>query len=189
MKLIFLDIDGVLNSTRFFRARDALDALKDADALKGALKGTEVIAKWDIDEEAVSRLNCLIEATDARIVITSIWRHMGLDLIRKILQKKGLEAYVWSQTPMLGDSRGHEIQSWLQRRRDTVKVESFVILDDDADMEQFLPRLVQTTMAEGLQDEHVERAIELLNGPPKGDPEKLQTSLLKAVAGATTRRT
>jgi hypothetical protein len=40
-----------------------------------------------------------------------------------------------------------------------------VILDDDDDMEPYWDRLVQTSWdGNGLEDEHVERAIELLNG-------------------------
>jgi hypothetical protein len=49
-----------------------------------------------------------------------------------------------------------------------VPVESFVILDDDADMEHLLPRLVQTSMDDGLQDRHVEKAVEILNRSRNG---------------------
>jgi hypothetical protein len=57
--------------------------------------------------------------------------------------------------------RGNEIQAWL----DAVPVvKTFAILDDDSDMGHLLPFLVRTSGQTGLQPEHVEQAIKLLNG-------------------------
>jgi hypothetical protein len=38
-------------------------------------------------------------------------------------------------------------------------------LDDDRDMEPFLDRLIRTNTQTGLQDEHVEQAIQMLLNP------------------------
>ena len=57
-KVLFLDIDGVLNSSKFF------DSLNDEDA------------SWkEIDEEAVKMLQRIKEETDCKVVMTSSWRN------------------------------------------------------------------------------------------------------------------
>jgi hypothetical protein len=60
--------------------------------------------------------------------------------------------------------RGHEIQAWLDARARRQTIESFVILDDSADMAHLLPRLVRTPFATGLGDEHVDQAVAMLGG-------------------------
>ena len=63
-------------------------------------------------------------------------------------------------TPLTnGMSRGREIQLWLQQHPE---VDSFVILDDDADMDNLIDRLVQTEIETGLTEQDADRAIELL---------------------------
>lgn len=114
------------------------------------------------DEKAVARLQRLVEATDAKIVISSTWRLLhSLSDIRGLLDKHGFKGNVIDKTPRIPDGvRGGEIQSWLEGKN----VDSFVILDDDDDMEPLMDKLVQTDFESGLQDEHVERAVEMLNG-------------------------
>jgi hypothetical protein len=56
--------------------------------------------------------------------------------------------------------RGDEINEWLSKN----EVESFIILDDDTDMADLMHRLVHTDFPDGLQDEHIEIAINKLNG-------------------------
>lgn len=43
-------------------------------------------------------------------------------------------------------------------------IESFVILDDNDDMEPFMDRLVQTSWFAGLTQEDVKKAIKILKG-------------------------
>jgi hypothetical protein len=51
----------------------------------------------------------------------------------------------------------------LQARQNGIDIESFVILDDDNDMDHLMDYLVQTKMTDGLQAHHVETAIQILN--------------------------
>ncbi len=72
-----------------------------------------------------------------------------------------LQNYVIGRTPVLDDQiRGLEIQKWMD---DFTGIESFVILDDDADMGELLPYLVQTSQTHGLTDEKRDEAINILN--------------------------
>lgn len=141
MKVIFLDIDGVLNTP-------PLAALREDAALC---------------PERVARLEELCARTGAVLVLSSTWRRLyGLSDIRGWLVEKGLSrGRLIDRTPVLpGRYRGEEIAAWLESVGPRVK--TFVILDDDADMADLGDRLVQTTTQDGLQDAHVERAAELL---------------------------
>ena len=57
------------------------------------------------------------------------------------------------------DHRGTEIKEWMEKHPE---VTSFVILDDDDDMEPFKNRLVQTDMRFGLSELDANKAISLL---------------------------
>ena len=98
---LFLDIDGPLNTGR-------------NDYLNPERFGHH------FDNEAVTNLRRIIEDTDARIVISSSWRHLGLERIVKLWAEWRLPGEVVGVTPgWWGDertfpSRGSEIQQWLQ---------------------------------------------------------------------------
>jgi hypothetical protein len=143
VRVIFLDLDGVLNSRPFV----------------AGLGATE----WDrmIDRRAVARLNELVRRSGAKIVITSSWRcQLPLARVESILRDHGLVAQILGATPRLRPSRGTEIQAWLDAAEDPP--EAFVILDDVDDVDHLGTYLVLTTWEAGLQDEHVERALEHL---------------------------
>lgn len=115
-----------------------------------------------IDPAAVARLNRIVEATNAVVVITSSWRGQYDFQVR--LDEHGFKGSVVGETPRLsfeGRRRGHEIAKWLE---DNGPVESFTILDDDSDMEHLLPFLVKTSFWTGMLDQHVEPAIRMLLG-------------------------
>lgn len=147
MKIVFLDIDGVLIHHGSIPKHTPRKA----------------------DPECVARLNKITDATGAKIVISSTWRTM--DDIEKTLDRWGITAEIWGKTPSgydpgrisLGVTRGNEINTWLVESK--FKIDSFVILDDDNDMEPLSGHLVQTSFKSGLTDEHVELAIRKLRGP------------------------
>jgi hypothetical protein len=154
-KIIFLDCDGVLNSRERWEAAD-VESLKPRE-------------KWTrIDPLAVERLKRIVEATGAKIVVSSVWRLYYYTELRRYLGRKGLRHAVIGLTGRLpGEVRGEEIQQWMNANG--VKAEDIVILDDDSDMGDLMPRLVKTTFQYGLLDEHVEQAIEVLNGRSQGN--------------------
>jgi len=165
-RIIFLDIDGVLNSRRWFVANRF-------DEGKQSTLG-------ELDPEAVARVQTLVDRTGASVVISSTWRLLYRKLtLQSILARAGLKARLAGTTPAHPrDVRGDEIQAYLNVANlvPTQRPAGIVILDDDSDMAHLAPWLVQTTFADGLMDEHVEQAIEVLQRPaptPKrgnGDP-------------------
>ena len=148
--VVFLDIDGVLNSVTWSRTRPR----PSSD---------------NFDPSAVARLNRLIEATGAAIVVSSSWRQYGEEWVTKALKNAGVLAPIIGCTPILDDGstimralpRGKEIQAWLDAWPD---VETFVILDDEPDMVHLRRRLVRTDQEVGLTDADVDRAIAMLTG-------------------------
>lgn len=157
MKIIFLDIDGVLNHPEVY---------------------TKKSGAYPLCYKCVGRLMNILNRTDAKIVISSTWR-LGCDLpsspVMKLKDSGALE-YLHEDWRTIdwytefGDvfsNRGMEIGHWLSNHKD---VEKYVILDDDSDMlmEQ-LPYLIKTTFESGLQDRHVEMAVSIL-GEISGEP-------------------
>ena len=151
MKIIFLDIDGVLNSWD-----DYNDRCKN-------LKKEERPSFGDIEERPLMLLKELIEATNAKVVLSSSWRKSIFltSEVYKALSTMGVELY--DITPILpSGNRADEIKDWLKDK----EVESFVILDDDSfefKKNELSKNLVKTTMDSGLQKEHIEEAVQVLN--------------------------
>ena len=140
VKVVFLDIDGVLN---------------DAFNIQRLMK----------DEPSLDHLECLkaiIDLTGAEIVLTSTWRLFALSrkIIKNSLAKVGLT--FTDRTKELLKGRTAEINEWLSRHQE---VESFVILDDDWTLlEDFPENTVKTSFFKGLLPEHIEKAVKILNG-------------------------
>ncbi len=105
------------------------------------------------------------------MVISSSWRHgRALETLRSLLTRRGFTGEVIGKTPMHVEGkdrcRGIEIAYWLEHAPlYGLEVQNFVILDDDGDMAQLADRLVQTSMKQGLTEEHVETAISMLLKP------------------------
>ncbi len=166
MRVIFLDIDGVLNhcNTRDSRTPTADEKLP-----------------IPLAPECVARLNRLVVETGAKVVISSSWRLFARwqDLGPALL-RHGVVADIIDETPdLVNDApwlerwrtregapfqyermeRGWEIREWLAAHPE---VEQFVILDDCSDMAELKPWLVLTDPIDGLDDPDVERAKFLL---------------------------
>jgi hypothetical protein len=183
VNVIFLDVDGVLNSARFGRKlEDRHRALGHEEPARPKRETTCTCFKLEnqIDPDAVARLNRLVAATAAKIVVSSSWRKLfDPPELHRILSGHGLLAEVIGETPDAWDEgvrtamktvyghvadwlfRGHEIDYWL--RCTGRGVEKFVILDDCADMAMHVSRLVQTDPEEGLLDDHVELALRVMS--------------------------
>lgn len=145
MKVIFLDIDGVLNSWNGLIPRGG-QSLKD------------------IYIEHIEVLRWLLKKTDARIVVSSTWRRgRSVDDLRQLLYNYGLPSkYIIDKTPTLGTQRGDEIKAWLNNSKE--EIESFVVIDDDGDMDAVEENFVQTKGDYGLTYVEAYQCIKILTG-------------------------
>lgn len=174
MKVIMLDIDGVMNSAASCELADEMRSRGEFLVCRpctgslgvGLCSVFNLFAPW-----SVAALNQITDTTGAKIVISSTWRRDAIPWLRIW----GVRGDIIDTTPVLdryngtiylATTRGDEIASWFERwpsRPGAQTVTQFVILDDDADMGALLPRLVQTdARGRGLTHEHAERAIEML---------------------------
>lgn len=154
MKVIFLDIDGVLNE----------------DTTPSRTKSRVVF----IDQEKMLRLKRIVDATDAKIVLSSTWRYDRDDPqynadfleLQEAFWNIGLEFYDYTPVDAIGIRRGMEIKAWLGLHRG--EVDCFIILDDELfDFEErgLLPYLIKTEFGDGgLTETHAQAAIDLLMG-------------------------
>lgn len=136
-KIVFLDMDGVLNCRRFRSS-----------------------AKWNgIDPDRVKRLNTLIERTQAEVVISSSWRYAhSPEKMQELLSGCGFTGKIIGDIPKLHTSRHTEIKRWLDEQYLPC---NFVILDDDEDAGVGL-EYNYVNVPDGLEDEHVEKAVRIL---------------------------
>ena len=148
MKIIFLDVDGVLNSQN-----------TNARTPNGYV---------GIQDKLVRQLKKIVNATGAKVVLSSDWRLMGRNepdykyLVNKLYYKGHIK--IFSKTPdYKWQWRGREIGGWLEDH----EVDNYVVLDDIY-FDDFCPRhnghVVMTDYHFGLRDEDVEKAIKILNG-------------------------
>lgn len=149
IKIIFLDIDGVLVTLRSFR--------------KFKVSGSRAKA----DPDCVAALNKITEATGAVFVISSTWRYFGIMQVKESLASWGVTGKTISITPRFDDQpqefrRSAEIAYWLNTN-ERYDVESYIILDDEQDDGTPTERFVKTVFEDGLTMQHAEMAIQLLH--------------------------
>lgn len=158
--IIFLDVDGVLNSHQYFEEREKQKS-QDSDYI--------ISMKSDIDPEAVKRLNRICEATGAKIVVSSVWRRGRLyDILLEVLEEYGCKDRVIGVTGYRGCSdclRGNEIHRWMKDNiEEYYNFKNYVIIDDDGDMLYWQKDNFVHTSSErgGLTEELADKAIEIL---------------------------
>ena len=165
-RLIFLDIDGVLNSTRSVIGLKGTAHPAYRDDTKG-VEGPEFL-----DACAVGMIRDLCKRCDAKIVLSSSWRRLGN--YERIGQD--LDLPIISQTPCLDQRRddgsmpvrGDEIKRWLEIHCHNKGLDpSYVIVDDDSDMlPEQIWRFVKTDCNNGMLYSHYCRMKELLLDEP-----------------------
>ena len=147
MKVIFFDIDGVLNYC-----------------------GTA-----SIDNECLSELKRVVAETGANTVMSSSWKEAftkydlysdrDRGMVTRLIKDPELNCLGW--TPDIDEeNRENEIEAWLEDY-DESEIESFVIIDDlDYDFDEKFPgHFVKTAgyWGKGFTSEHAARAIRILD--------------------------
>lgn len=151
MKVIFLDIDGVLNSDEYIEKTQRLN-----------IEGIEK----DVDKEKIKLLKKAIAETGAKIVLSSSWRYTkNGGYLKQLLGEYGIFT---DSTPFVNHERGKEIKQWLTKHPE---IDDFVILDDeifDSYDDELMKKLVKISnengkgLGGGLQEKDIEQIIEKL---------------------------
>tara|TARA_R110000868_G_C10973188_1_gene771471 strand:- start:21331 stop:21864 length:534 start_codon:yes stop_codon:yes gene_type:complete len=174
MKIVFLDIDGVLNvpsaELGFYYALgiDFDKYIKTEDRIR------RDTINWS--PSALYNLYRIIDETKAKIVISSTWR-LGaeLDIMKAWFQVPLLQNAVIDKTPSFHPKwndivvrvpRGSEINAWIEQyKKDNgcKSIDSIAIIDDDSDMWPLMSDFFQTIGYDGLNWETASKIIEHLN--------------------------
>ena len=165
-KILFLDIDGVLNTERHYEY-----------CCKNGIASDERFG-YPFDPEAVANLKKIIDKTGAEIVISSSWKFWGLSRMIDLWKGRNLPGKVIGITPQaMSDEmllnadltvmemlplKGSEIKGWLSEHWRSVV--QYAIFDDVNDM---LPEqqdhLVLTNPTVGITESDAFKAISILN--------------------------
>jgi hypothetical protein len=176
MKVIFLDIDGVLNCKNMYVNKLSTHYNIEDNRYTSFYEPSRLL------------LNKLIEETDAKIVISSTWRYDGLRYMKHVWEHENMSGEIIGITPTLSASwhpvpRGCEIDYWLnekgffqcfwskeqqQRAIDESGIENYIIIDDDSDMlynqrHHFVQVLPSPRNDDGFGLEHYNDALKILS--------------------------
>jgi len=142
-KVIFLDIDGVMNSIgpRVQDPRGLVDFL---------------------DPGNVAVLNTIVAATGAVIVISSMWRlHTPFPELLASFAAAGCTGQIVDITPDIDPRERHlEVAAWLAQQAEPPH--RFVVIDDEFDMPNFPDKLVRTRKLFGLGARELPDVLALL---------------------------
>lgn len=153
MKVIFLDIDGVLNSGEW-------DVY-----VQSFIYGACFNSCYLLSQEMILRLQNVVFQTNAEIVLTSSWRtnERAMDALRRQLNLYHLSIRDTTVSYAYGN-RADEVKLWIESHSN---VTSYAIVDDYDDGftqdEVLSTHFVQTAYAYGLTHEKAAEMIEILS--------------------------
>lgn len=149
MKIVFLDIDGVLqpySSAYSFSLLDksqinAISKKYGVDYSKYNISDVSSVY-YDWDEQAIARLKYVLDCTDSKIIISSDWKSREYPYkMRDLLKLYNLDGYWFADNIILDDvkdfsmRRKLEIEDSLNR----YSIDNYVVLDDMVEIGEFFP--------------------------------------------------
>ena len=193
MRVIFLDIDGVLNAANDFGGRKKPNPIVTSDS--GA-------RYWGISRTKTKELKWIVDKTDAKIVLVSSWKRDYAEYLKNRtnrtgkylhnkLKKVGLSIYDHTNYLAVGfhSYRGHEITTWLASQSEPI--DSWIVLDDEvfSDYSDSIKQnLILTSEYDGLTHELAKLAacklLRLPDGAFDTEFEKLAKEMTAAVIPA-----
>lgn len=167
-KIIFLDIDGVLNPTHYSNS-----LYKMWKASFKEIKSHDEYGQLFFDQNC-NALKRIIEETGSKIVISSTWRMAGLNEMKSLWKHRCLAGEIISITPNESDvvqngicdfidlvNRGMEIDLWIKNNNYSGK---YAIIDDTNDMlKKQNEFFVKTNEFVGLTNSDADKVIKILN--------------------------
>lgn len=155
MKILFLDVDGVLNSNKYIRQSEDLP---QNDPYKY------------IEKEKLAILQELVYAYDFKVVLHSTWKNLFDEKLQPMneLGKSLLIALadfgivLYDLTPTVEYERQLEIAAWLKAHA-TLPIENYIIIDDaKIDWQELRPHVIQTNEWYGLTREDARQVSDII---------------------------
>jgi hypothetical protein len=147
MKIIFLDFDGVLNNTSNWGIK----------LVNGVWEG------GTIEPEKVARVNQIVDATAATVIISSNWRQgRTVEQLQTLLSDQGATFTIAGKTGSVPQQRWAQILTYLEKHG--LIAAPYVIIDDWLEAGWgHSNHFVNTNPDVGLTDADVKQAIKVLN--------------------------
>lgn len=139
MKIIFLDIDGVM-----ITANSSIDRF---------------------DPDCVENLKQIMDQTGALLVVSSTYRSLGFERLKEWFEINGITKGLIGLTPLIPyGTRGEEIKQFIGEASldPSTTIDHFVIIDDHDNMGALRPYLVQTNGRIGLDHSIRDKVIQFL---------------------------
>ncbi len=149
--IIFLDIDGVLNSVNY---------MKQVYETTGKRWTAE---KNMVDPYCLNLLSELVNETDAFIVLSATIRKYEKEkavFFNLVKDKIPLDRFIGQTISLSGRKRGLEIAQWIEENEHFVG--NYVAFDDDHDLANLGKHFINTKNICGLTEEDVLKAKEIL---------------------------
>ena len=149
MKVVFLDIDGVLQPYgSYYRFNDLsvkliedISKKKKIDYSKYSVYDVSSVY-YDWDEQAVARLKYVLDSTNSKIIVSSDWRSKEhLYKMRDLLMIHDLGNYWYADNDILNVSSNLEERRALEIKDslDRYEISNYVVLDDMKGLEYYYP--------------------------------------------------
>lgn len=159
-KLLLLDFDNVLNDNAFITAVTA--------RFPGQRSFNMEIGRAMLDPVRCARVQRICDATGASILLITGWRRQTeWGNLAELLRDSGITTTVVGAIAgvrMSGETRATAAREWLNQHPEVTR---YVIIDDDTfhwGFERKNPwKDVMVAPTDGIEDEHVEQAIAILN--------------------------
>lgn len=159
MKVLFLDIDGVINT----------------GSAEVGFHWSNMKVDSDLSPSALYHLHEIIEYTGCKIVISSTWRHgESLETMKGWFLDPLISDAIIGKTPCfefkeeLKDKsgrvqRGEEIYWWVNEGPYKDEITRYAVLDDDNDMDAVRENFFITEPTDGLNNTTKKKVVEHLN--------------------------
>lgn len=146
MNIIFLDVDGVLNT------------IKKDNGGKRPYTGYD----YPFNEECVSKLAKLVEMTNSYLVIISTWRihEMGKLILLNELRKHNLSNRIIGYTDAIYKFKEKAILAYLSGLNDVV---NYIILDDEQVFPILNDHLIKIDFEYGITDEDINTSVKKIS--------------------------
>ena len=148
-KIVFLDIDGVVNDFPNHDDKTINEIKKDFHKF--------------LHEDKINLLNKIVDEVNPDFVLSSYWRkHFSIKEVNKLFKDSGFKGSFIDKTSNHGEEhkdRWKQIKKSLEQHNP----DKYVILDDGKVVDD-KDHMVQTVKIKGLQEKDIDKAISLLKG-------------------------
>lgn len=194
MKVLFLDIDGVINTVGAELGFRECYGLEKEDKFI-SMKNLRARRAEIFDPACLYYLRQIIEETGCKIVVSSTWRNgetvesmkswFDCPVIKEAIISK-TPSYSSLSNPELKDRRGYvqrgeEIKWWIDNHPE---VTAWAILDDDSDMDIVRSGFFKTCTYDGLKKDVAQKVIFHLNYKELSSHYRMNIALIEFLAEA-----